>query len=182
MDWEIRPRSEVCSATKKAFAEDEEFYTLLFDTPEGYVREDLCMDAWQQRGSEPAPLSFWKSTFQPAPPAEAEAVTKDDAESELRRLMENRQSGDAKLCHLLALLLERKRVLKARERIDGPDGRIIIYEHSDTQESFLVPEVDFKLADLDALREEMNSGVSHIFSVASKASALTPAAAPAESE
>lgn len=176
MDWEIKARSETCSVTGRAFAEDEEFYTLLFERIEGYERQDLCVDAWQQRQSDDVPVSFWKSVFKPAPPQEAEAVSKDDAEAELRRLMENRQPGDTKLCYLLALMLERKRVLKARERVSGADGsKLVIYEHALTQETLMIPEVDFKLSELDALRDELSSGISHIFSVASRTSTAAPA-------
>jgi hypothetical protein len=176
MDWNIQARSEACQVTGRPFRENEEFYTLLFEGPEGYRRVDLCAEAYAARDTAEVPLSFWKSEFKPSPPTEAEPVDKNDAEAELRRLIEQQDPAQAKLCYLLALLLERKRILKAREKISGAQGRLIVYEHTVTQESFMVPEVDFKLSDLDALREEVCSGASRVFALVSK----VPDAAGAE--
>lgn len=169
-EWNIQSRSAVCQVTGRPFVEKEEFYTLLFETTgeEPYIRQDLSIEAWNQRDPSAKPLSFWKSEFVPAPPAPVDAVDKNDAESELRRLIEEKDPGQAKLCYLLALLLERKRILKAREKIATPQGRLIVYEHSATQESFMVPEVDFKLSELDALREEVSGGTSRIFAMVAK--------------
>lgn len=168
IEWNIRARSETCQATGHPFAEKEEFYTLLFEAPEGYERVDLCAEAFAARDASRMPLSFWKSEFVPAPPPDAEPVDKNDAEAELRRLIGEGDPAQAKVCYLLALLLERKRILKAREKIPTGEGRLIVYEHTGTQETFMVPEVPFKLADIDALREEVSSGASRIFALVSK--------------
>lgn len=167
-EWNIQPRSETCQATGRPFREKEEFFTLLFESPEGYRRVDLCAEAYAARDASEVPLSFWKSAFEPAPPPDAEPVDQNDAEAELRRLIGERDPAQAKLCYLLALLLERKRILKAREKIPTPEGRLIVYEHMGTQESFMVPEVDFKLSDLDALRAEVSSGGSRVFALVSR--------------
>jgi hypothetical protein len=168
IEWNIQSRSEVCQATGRPFSDKEEFYTLLYESPEGHERMDLCQEAFEKRDQDRVPLSFWKSEFEPAPPPEAEAVDKNDAESELRRLISGRDPSQAKLCYLLALLLERKRILKAREKVVTAEGRLIVYEHSGTQESFVVPEVQFKLSELDALRTEVTGGASRIFAMVSK--------------
>ncbi|MDX6766704.1 MAG: hypothetical protein SFU85_07930 [Candidatus Methylacidiphilales bacterium] len=169
-EWNIQARSEVCQVTGRPFTDKEAFYTLLFETPtgDGYLRQDLSQEAWDSRNPEPKPLSFWKSEFEPAAAAAVDPVDKNDAEAELRRLIEQKDPAQAKLCYLLALLLERKRILKAREKIPTPGGRLIAYEHTRTQESFLVPEVEFKLSELDALRQEVSGGTSRIFAMVSK--------------
>jgi hypothetical protein len=168
VEWNIQTRSETCQATGRPFAEKEEFYTLLFESPEGHRRVDLSAEAYASRDDSEIPLSFWKSEFEPTPPPQAEAVDKNDAEAELRRLIGERDPSQAKLCYLLALLLERKRILKAREKLPSEGGRLIVYEHTGTQETFLVPEVQFKLSELDALREEVSGGASRIFALVSK--------------
>jgi hypothetical protein len=171
-EWNIQSRSDVCQVTGRPFAEKESFYTLLFENPgeDGYHRQDLSHEAWEQRDPavSPHPISFWKSEFEPTPPGAVDVVDKNDAESELRRLIAEKDPAQAKLCYLLALLLERKRILKAREKITTPGGRLIAYEHATTQESFIVPEVEFKLSELDALREEVTGGTSRIFAMVSR--------------
>ena len=177
-DWEIKSRAENCAVSGKAFREDEEFMSVLFQGEEGLERVDLSLVAWKDwDAGEREPLSSWKSHFQPGPAPESETVDKQDAESELRRLLDKGSPESAKLCRLLALLLERKRILKLRERIDQPDRQLLVFEHTDTQESFLVPDVDFNLSDLDSLRDEiMEKSGSQLFSITVDA----PVAAEAE--
>lgn len=166
-DWEIKSRAERCAVSGKPFREGEEFMSVLFQGGEGLDRVDLSLAAWKDwDAGDREPLSNWKSRFQPGPEPESETVDKQDAESELRRLLDKGSPESAKLCRLLALLLERKRILKLRERIDQPDRRLLVFEHTDTQESFIVPDVDFSLAELDGLRDEiMEKSGSQLFSL-----------------
>ncbi|MDR0534636.1 MAG: hypothetical protein LBH01_11860 [Verrucomicrobiales bacterium] len=164
-EWNIKTRSSVCQATGRPFVEDEVFHTILLDRPEGLERLDWSEEAWQNNPSPEWMLSCWKSVFKPDPPAPVEAVTREDAESELRRLLENLQPEDEKCAYLLALLLERKRILKARQKIDSNGHKCVVYEHAVTQETLIVPEVDFKLSDMDSLINEMNQNGGMVFRV-----------------
>lgn len=172
-DWEIKPCADHCAVTGKAFSEDEEFYTLLFQEKEGLRRMDVSAAAWERMSEEEErSISNWKSHFKPKPAAEEEAVGKQDAESELRRLLEKGEESTASLCRILALLLERKRMLKLRERINQDGRQLLVYEHTDTGESFIVPDVDFKLSELDSLRAEiLENTESKLFSVSVPAEA-----------
>lgn len=166
-DWEIKSRSEECALSGKPFTEDEEFYTLLFQEKEGLRRMDVGLAARDgMDDSEQAPISSWKSHFKPKPAAAEETLGKQDAESELRRLLDKGDESTASLCRILALLLERKRMLKLRERINQDGRALLVYEHTDTQESFIVPDVDFKLDELEGLRTEiLENTQSKVFSV-----------------
>ncbi|MEM6884297.1 MAG: hypothetical protein AAF571_04640 [Verrucomicrobiota bacterium] len=181
-DWEIKPCADECALTGKSFEEDEEFYTLLFQDKEGLRRMDVRLDARDQVDeSEQQAISNWKSNFKPKPGPEEETVGKQDAESELRRLLEKGEESTASLCRILALLLERKRMLKMRERIQQDGRSLLVYEHAETGESFIVPDVDFKLSELDSLRSEiLDNTESKLFAVSVPVEA--PAGAqPAES-
>jgi hypothetical protein len=171
MEWNIKSRSEVCQSTGRSFRDEEWFYTVLCDTVEGVVRQDFSEEAWADFIHPSDEMSFWKSQFKASPPPAQEAVGKEDAESELRRLLAEPKAADAKVCFLLALLLERKRILKARERYAKDGQKFVLYEHMGTQETIIVPEVDFRLADLDLLRTELNSQNSRIFTVSVPAGA-----------
>jgi len=164
MDWKIKSRSGVCQGTLRPFVEDEVFYTYLTETPEGMERTDLSEKAWNDRNQNIRPLCFWKSVFKPVLIAENNELQKEDAESELRRLLESDQSSDSKVCYLLALMLERKRILKVRERLSVSGNKTVIYEHTKTQETFVVQEPDLKLDEIDALKAELAIGTSRIFS------------------
>ncbi|MGF1679010.1 MAG: hypothetical protein ACFCUX_07430 [Candidatus Methylacidiphilales bacterium] len=165
-DWEIKARSETCGITGKSFVDDEVFHTLLFQHKEGLERLDLSEEAYRARTDQDTPaLSSWKSHFKAAPPGAQEAVGRKDAESELRRLLDKGEESTAKVCRLLALLLERKRILKRRETFQREERTCIVYEHAETQETFIVPDVEFKLSDLSQIQMEvMQNSESKVFS------------------
>lgn len=165
-DWKIKMRSDCCTVTGKPFQEDEIFHTMLTQAKTGeLIRNDLCEQAWIERNDNIRPLSFWKSKFKPLPPTQTDAVGKHDAESELRRLLDEGAHQSPKVCYLLALLLERKRVLRVKDRLKIGDNSTVVYEHADTQETFIVPEVELSLTDIESLQTEMKSS-SSIFAAA----------------
>ena len=90
----------------------EQFYTLLFREGEGFRREDLSEEAWTQRNENIRPFSFWKTRYEPPPAAPPEPLPKENAEDILRRLLAENNPRHANACYVLAVMLERKRVLK----------------------------------------------------------------------
>ena len=110
-EWAIKHRSEVCAATHRPFAPGEYFYTLLFRDADGYRREDLSEEAWLNRNENIQPFSFWKSRYEPAPEAPPETLAKETAEQLFRRLIAS-ENPPPNACYVLAVMLERKRVLK----------------------------------------------------------------------
>ena len=110
-EWAIKHRADSCAVTQRPFVPGEYFYTLLYHGADGYRREDLSEEAWQNRNENIRPFSFWKSRYEPLPPKPAEPVPKESAEQLFRRLMAS-DSPPANACYVLAAMLERKRVLK----------------------------------------------------------------------
>ncbi|MFQ3671275.1 MAG: hypothetical protein SNJ84_07435 [Verrucomicrobiia bacterium] len=163
MEWNIKARSDACQITGKPFAEDEVFYTILVETQEGLIRQDLCEEAWANRNENIRPLSFWKSVFKPTPPPEPETVDRTDAESELRRLVDSDNPSDRTVCFLLAAMLERKRILRIQDRLTVGGLNKVIYVHTGTQETFVVDEPDIKLTELDRLKADLDHSTSKIF-------------------
>ena len=72
--------------TQRPFAPGEQFYTLLFRESGGFRREDLSEEAWANRNENIQPFSFWKTRYEPAPPAPPEPLAKENAEDLFRRL------------------------------------------------------------------------------------------------
>lgn len=155
MDWNIKPRSETCQATGKHFQDGEVFYTALIQGPEELERMDFSVEAWERREAEPVPLSSWHSVFKATAPENEQTVDPGDAEAVLRHLLARQDPAQARTCLLLALLLERKRILKLRERIQTDSGRTLVYEHVESQETVLVPDMDFQLSELADLVHQL---------------------------
>jgi len=157
-DWTIQGRSGRCSVTGRDFIEGEFFYTLLFRERDGYRREDLAEEAWKERQADPkahAPYSFWRTKFEPAPPPAPEALAKETAEDLLRRYMNEQDESHANARYILALMLERKRLLKQVEVKEESHGRTLVYEHAKTGEVFIVPDPELRMDQVEAVQNEV---------------------------
>lgn len=154
-DWPIKHRADACARTQRAFEPGEQFYTLLFREGEGFRREDLSEEAWAQRNENIRPFSFWKTRYEPPPLAPPEPLGKQNAEDILRRLLAENDASNANACYVLAVMLERKRVLK-QVKADQTEGRpVLIYEHAKTGDVFIVPDVRLRLDEIDNVQAEV---------------------------
>ncbi len=152
-DWPIKHRADACAVTNRPFEPGEQFYTLLYRAGNGYRREDLSEEAWATRNENIRPFSFWKTRYEPPPPTPPEPLAKESAEELLRRLLvENRQPN---ACYVLAVMLERKRVLKPIEKQTSQTGPVQIYEHAKSGDVFIVPDVQLRLDELESVQHEV---------------------------
>ena len=155
-DWTIQSRSTQCAATDAAFSEGEYFYTLLFHEKDGFRREDLCEEAFKARPESPAPFSFWRSKFEPPQAAQPEPVSKQNAEDLLRAYMIESGPDHANARYILALMLERKRILREVEVKRGDDGSLTrIYERARTGEVFIIPDPQLRLDQVEQLQMQV---------------------------
>ena len=153
-EWAIKHRADFCAVTQRPFKPGEYFYTLLFHGADGYRRDDLSEEAWQNRNENIRPFSFWKSRYEPVSAKPAEAVPKENAEQLFRRLMAS-DSPPANACYVLAAMLERKRVLKQVNTEQTPNGRVLIYEQGSTGDVFIVPDPQLRLDELEGVQNEV---------------------------
>ena len=154
-DWEIKSRGDRCSVTGRAFEDGEFFYTLLFrERGGGFRREDFSGEAWKQRDIKKPPFSFWKSKFE-VPPANPEPLAKQTAEDLLRHFLQEPGDGHARVRYILALMLERKRILKPIETKEVDGERLLIYEHRATGEVFVIPDPILRLDQIEEVQMEV---------------------------
>ena len=141
-DWEIKSRAHQCSRSGREFVEGEFFYTLLIREGEGFRREDLSEEAWKERNDNIQPFSFWRSKYDPPAPPPAEPLPRDDAEGLLRRLIQENDPAYANVRYILALMLERKRVIRP---LESSDNDMLVYEHLSTGETLVLanPKLSF---------------------------------------
>lgn len=155
-DWPIKHRADACARTQRAFEPGEQFYTLLFREGEGFRREDLSEEAWAQRNENILPFSFWKSRYEPPPPAPPEALGKENAEEMLRRLLAQNDPTHRNACYVLALMLERKRVLKQVKTEQSQGRPVLIYEHAKSGDVFIVPDASLRLDEIEHVQVEVS--------------------------
>jgi hypothetical protein len=153
-EWAITHRADLCAVTRRPFVPGEYFYTLLYHDADGYRREDLSEEAWQNRNENIQPFSFWKSRYEPLPPKSAEPLPRENAEQLFRRLIASK-SPPANACYVLAAMLERKRVLKQAKTEQDANGRVLIYEQPATGDVFIVPDPQLRLDELETVQDEV---------------------------
>jgi hypothetical protein len=153
-EWNIKGRAETCSVTGRAFTDGETFWSALFWKDGTYERLDFCETAWKERNDNIAPLSAWRSKFEP-PAVVHETLKKDDAESLLRQMMEENNPAHRNARYILALMLERKRLLRQIDRQQNGNDIVLIYEHLPTSETWLIADPQLKLQDLAPVQAEV---------------------------
>ncbi|MCE0498075.1 MAG: hypothetical protein LV481_09040 [Methylacidiphilales bacterium] len=179
-EWNIQSRALQCAASGRPFVKGERVYSALYWRDGQYARVDLSAEAWNARNENIGPLSVWHADFVPPAPPPPEALKKDDAESLLRRLMAANEPAARNARYILALMLERKRVLRQVERQRQEGIAILVYEHLPTGEVWLIEDPGLKLGELKAVQDEVAQLLSLTDSVSAENSAKEkpPAEAP----
>ena len=135
-EWNIQSRAHACAACGKAFVDREPYHTLLFDEKADFRRSDICAACWQQQYGEGARdrkgfISYWQGVYvAPTPPTDA--IQKATAETLLRKLIELNDPRYIPAGYILAVMLERKRLLKVKEQVVREGQRVFIYEQPGT--------------------------------------------------
>jgi hypothetical protein len=88
------------------------------------------------------------------PPPPPEPLAKQDAESILRKLIEDNSPTTANARYILALMLERKRLLKPME---SADLDVLVYERVGTGETFLIPNPRLALSQVPDVQKEVSA-------------------------
>ncbi|MEP4932305.1 hypothetical protein [Haloferula sp.] len=157
--WHIRSRARQCATSEEAFTEGEKIITALFPDPEssGYLRKDFKIDAWEARSDEEeAPFSFWRSAYQPPEDhSKVDPMEKEDPESLLRRLIDEDEEHTENVRYILAVMLERKKLLRETDSQRTPTGILRIYEHRKEGDVFIVRDPDIPLDEVEKVQEEV---------------------------
>lgn len=156
--WNIRSCAHECAVTGRPFEDGEKHYTAIyFDTEaNGYVRRDVSLKAWEQELSERKPFSFWKSVYvKHAPEARPEIASKESAMGLLQRLIEEDESYTENARYILALMLERKRILSPTAAKETEQGRMLFYENKKTGEAFVIRDPELRLDEIESVQEEV---------------------------
>lgn len=156
-DWTIQTRSVVCTATQAPFAAGDIFHTLLFQDQLVLRREDLSDSAYKSRPSEaPVPFSHWRSKFEPTPAKAPEPLGKQSAEQLLRTYIADPDPKLANVRYILAVMLERKRIIKEVETSRNEEGKLLrIYNFPKTGEVLVIPDPQLRLDQIAEIQMEV---------------------------
>lgn len=157
--WHVRSRGRACAAAQRAFVDGEPIITALFPDPEssGYLRRDYCVEGWkthQETGEKT--FSFWRTTYSaPTGNETTDPEEKLSAEEILRRLVEEDEDHTENTRFILAVMLERQKLLRETDSQRTPNGILRVYEQRKTGEVYIVKDPDIPLSQVEALQNEV---------------------------
>lgn len=159
-NWSIRSRAHQCALTGRPFEDGESFHTTIYFDPQenGYVRRDVCAEAWPQEREQRKPVAAWKNIYQKViAEAKPEIAPKESAQDLLQRFIEDGDPKTENARYILALMLERKRQLvqTAEKEVDG--AKMLFYENKKTSEIFIVRDPELKLDEIAQMQDEVAS-------------------------
>ncbi len=156
MDWAIKSLSRASFISGQAFTPGEKVACVIFRGPEGLQRADLSETEaleWQPPGEV---LGRWHRKAEDESEAAKRRLSLASAEEVFLALnQEPGGAGEEKdlLLQLLALLLERKRLLRPQGK--PADGKLR-YLHPRLQQEFFVPHQELTPELVSSLREQLH--------------------------
>jgi hypothetical protein len=184
-EWNIQSRAHACTACSKSFADKEVYHTLLFDAKADFQRSDVCEACWQKQYSEGARdrkgfISYWQGVYI-APQPHVDAIQRENAESLLRKLIELNDPRYIPAGYILAVMLERKRLLKIKEQLVRDGQRVFVYEQVGTGDVFTIIDPALQLNQLEQVQHDVAALLEHgLNPPAPQAQPTAEVAAPAE--
>jgi hypothetical protein len=154
-DWDIKSRSIACEACSAPFQDNQSYFSCLRFTEAGYLRGDFCAGCWDAKAPEEKAFSNWQGTFHVPPPKPDEPLKKETAETLLRRLVEDADPTQTSVIFILAVMLERKKLLEEKDArlVEGITVRV--YEHRKTGETFVVNDPGLRLDQLEKVQQDV---------------------------
>ena len=95
------------------------------------------------------------------PPPVVDAIQKETAETVLRKLIEQNEPRYAPAAYILAVMLERKRILKVKEQIIRDGQRVFIYEQPKTGDIFTIADPALHLNQLEEVQRDVAQLLEH---------------------
>ena len=163
-EWNIQSRAHACEVCGHPFADQQPYHTLLFDEAPLLRRLDVCAacagkaDEQRRRAGF---ISHWQGTYEAPPAQPADPIQKDTAETLLRKLVELNELRYAPAAYILAVMLERKRLLKVKQQITRDGQRVFIYEHPKTGDVFTIADPGLHLDQLQEVQQDVARLLEH---------------------
>jgi hypothetical protein len=164
-EWNIQSRARGCEACGKTFADRETYHTLLFDEKADFRRSDICAACWQRQYSDGARerkgfISYWHGIYE-APPPPTDPIKRETAETLLRKLIERNDPQFIPAGFILAVMLERKRILKVKEQLVRDGRRVFVYEQPATGDVFTITDPQLRLDQLEEVQRDVAALLEH---------------------
>jgi hypothetical protein len=137
--------------------------SVLRENEDSYERMDCHLDCWKSFQRDWEPFSAWEGVYEvpPTNTAKVEPVKKENAEELLRRLITLEDPTMSNVIYVLAVMLERGKLLVERDAKPHESGGILrVYEHRRSGDTFVVLDPKLRLDQLDGIQQQVVSLLS----------------------
>ena len=161
-DWNIRARGHVCSACGKPLVDKTLVVSALREAAGGYERLDCHPECWKTMARDWEPFSLWDGVyFAPVREEKKEPVKKEDAGELLRQLVTLDDPAMKNVVYVLAVMLERSKILVERDVKVLEDGTYRrVYEDRKQGDTFVILDPRIRLENLADVQAQVVSLLS----------------------
>ena len=156
-EWNIRSRGHFCSICQKPLVDHAPVISALRETPEGYERFDCHPECWKTAERDWEPFSQWDGVyFAPVKVEKKEALKKEDAGELLRKLVTLDDPAMKNVVYVLAVLLERSKILVERDTKEQPGGELKrVYEDRKNGDTFVILDPRLRMENLGEVQRQV---------------------------
>jgi len=179
-EWNIRSRGHVCSLCEKPLVDKSPVVSALRETPGGYERFDCHPECWKATERDWEPFSQWDGVYlAPVKEEKKEPLKKEDAGELLRQLVTLDDPAMKNVVYVLAVMLERSKILVERDAKSLEDGSIRrVYEDRKQGDTFVILDPRLRLENLSEVQQQvvaLLSGTKTLGEVASEEESIQAA-------
>ena len=156
-EWNIRSRGHVCSICGKPLVDKTPVVSVLREVKDGYERQDCHPECWKVQERDWEPFSQWDGVyFAPVKEEKKEPLKKEDAGELLRQLMTLDDPAMKNVVYVLAVMLERSKILVERDQKMLEDGSIRrVYEDRKQGDTFVILDPRLRLENLGEVQQQV---------------------------
>lgn len=156
-EWNIKARARVCATCGKALEDGQAIVSSLKEVQGGYERFDSHAACWKDAPRDWTPFSFWDGVFTaPVREEKREPLKKEDAGELLRKLVTLDDPAMKNVVYVLAVMLERSKILVERDAKPLDDGSVKrIYEDRTNGDTFIILDPRIRLEDIALVQQEV---------------------------
>ena len=156
-EWNIRSRGHVCSICGKPLVDKTPVVSALKEVNDGYERFDCHPECWKTREDQWEPFSQWDGVYlAPVKEVREEPLKKEDAGELLRQLVTLDDPAMKNVVYVLAVMLERSRILVERDSKLQPDGTIRrVYEDRKQGDTFVILDPRLRLDNIEEVQRQV---------------------------
>ncbi len=156
-DWNLRSRAHVCSICQKPLEDNSAVVSVLKETGGVYERQDCHPECWKAAPRDWEPFSQWDGVYlKPVKEEKREPLKKEDAGELLRQLVTLEDPAMKNVVYVLAVMLERSKILVERDAKPQDDGTILrVYEDRKNGDTFVILDPRLRLENLGEVQQQV---------------------------